>query len=199
MTYSKKTNLFKLSFEYGWCQNARHQLSSNYNQRPENCQINSIIIHGISLPRGVFTGNDIDDLFCNCLDCSKDASYQDLENLKVSAHFLIRRDGELVQYVSVFNRAWHAGASCLQGKEKCNDFSIGIELEGVDSIAYTEAQYLKLADLVATLRQDFSAISKQRIVGHSDIAPGRKTDPGEAFKWDKFFKQLEHVEQYENS
>jgi AmpD protein len=142
-----------------------------------------LVIHNISLPPGCFGSGDIEALFCNALDCSSDPFYAELEGLEVSAHFLIDRDGELSQFVSVYERAWHAGVSSWAGRENCNDFSIGIELEGTDTLAFTGAQYLALSRLIRELWQVFPTLSRGGIVGHSDIAPGRKTDPGPAFEW----------------
>lgn len=183
------------NFVNGWLRRALHNLSPNFNQRPyygnNISNINAIIIHGISLPKGEFGGQDIDELFCNSLDCTKHPDYQNLYQLTVSAHFLIRRDGHLTQYVSTENRAWHAGSSILNGEENCNNFSIGIELEGVDDIPYEDCQYQELICLINELKQLYPEISNDRIVGHSDVAPFRKTDPGEAFDWNRLNKALE--------
>jgi N-acetyl-anhydromuramyl-L-alanine amidase AmpD len=182
----------------GWVVSARRVKSPNYNHRPSKITIDSIIIHGISLPADKFGSTDIDDFFSNQLDISRDKSFKQLHDIKVSAHFLIRRNGELVQYVDVRERAWHAGKSSLEGVSDCNNFSIGIELEGTDKIPYEVAQYRQLADLVYCLQQVYPAINKQRIVGHSDIAPGRKTDPGEVFLWGLFFKLLDSLDLPDN-
>lgn len=142
--------------------------------------ISLVVIHGISLPPGQFGGDDVERLFTNTLDAAAHPAYASIAGLKVSAHFLIRRDGELVQFVSCHDRAWHAGVSSWQGRERCNEFSIGIELEGTDTVAYTPAQYRQLAALLPALRARYPLVAA---VGHSDIAPGRKTDPGRAFDW----------------
>lgn len=142
-----------------------------------------LVIHNISLPPGCFGGDHIEALFTNCLDPSADPYFESIYQLEVSAHFLIRRGGELVQFVSADERAWHAGVSEWRGRSNCNDFSIGIELEGADDAAYAAAQYHTLAQLIAVLRQTYPRIADDAIVGHSDIAPGRKTDPGPAFDW----------------
>lgn len=148
-----------------------------------------LVIHNISLPPGCFGGDHIEALFTNCLDPSADPYFETIHQLEVSAHFLIRRTGELVQFVSTDERAWHAGVSAWCGRGNCNDFSIGIELEGADDAAYATAQYQALAQLIAVLRQTYPRIASDAIVGHSDIAPGRKTDPGPAFNW----RHLRHL------
>ena len=163
--------------------NARQVESPNCDARPESCPINLIVVHGISLPPGEFGGPFIDDLFTNKLDSRAHPYFEEIADAKVSAHFLIRRDGELVQYVSVLNRAWHAGQSCYDGREACNDYSVGIELEGEDDRPYSDDQYDRLAELVRVLRDGHSELAESPIVGHSDIAPDRKTDPGPAFDW----------------
>jgi AmpD protein len=142
-----------------------------------------MVIHGISLPPGEFGGPWIDQLFTNCLDPAGHSYFQEIAGMQVSAHFLIRRDGELVQYVPVNRRAWHAGESSYAGRVRCNDFSIGIELEGEDETPYEDAQYSCLAKLISTLRADIASLRNAEIVGHNDVSPGRKTDPGAAFDW----------------
>ena len=152
--------------------------------------VDAIIIHSISLPPGCYQGNDIDDFFTNQLDCEKNPFYDELRDLKVSSHLFIRRSGELVQYVNLLDRAWHAGLSRMHERENCNDFSIGIELEGTDTGDFEAAQYKTLTHVAAALLDYFPEISKQRIVGHSDIAPGRKTDPGIGFEWQRWLTML---------
>lgn len=174
----------------GWFIKSLKVLSPNYNKRPQNTTIDSIIIHSISLPPGCYLGDDIHDFFCNQLDCDKDPFYDEIRNVMVSSHLLIRRSGELVQYVSLFDRAWHAGQSQLSGQENCNDFSIGIELEGTDTSCFELAQYKTLTGVVASLMDYFPDISIERIVGHSDVAPGRKTDPGTGFDWPGWLEML---------
>ena len=142
-----------------------------------------LVIHGISLPEGRFGGPYIEDLFLNRLDMAADPSFAELEGLRVSAHALIRRDGEVVQFVPFTLRAWHAGVSSFRGRQACNDFSVGIEMEGADSVPYEDAQYESLNALIAALRTVYPAVTPDAIVGHADIAPGRKTDPGPAFDW----------------
>lgn len=167
----------------GWLEGARRCPSPNCDARPPGATVDLVIIHGISLPPGKFGGPWIEDLFLNRLDTGADPYFASLEGLRVSSHLLLRRDGELVQYVPFARRAWHAGASEFRGRSRCNDFSIGIELEGVDHVPYTGAQYRVLRGLMRTLRAAFPGIGPDGIVGHSDVAPGRKTDPGPAFDW----------------
>lgn len=166
----------------GWLANCRHLSSPHCNARPES-EISLLVVHGISLPPDQFGGPWIDDLFMGRLDPNAHPYFAQIAGLEVSAHGLIRRDGSLIQYVSFLERAWHAGRSCFMGREACNDFSIGVELEGTDTTPYTEAQYQTLARLAHCLMGAYPQITGERIVGHSDIAPGRKTDPGPAFNW----------------
>jgi AmpD protein len=149
--------------------------------------IELIVIHNISLPPGVFDGDAVIDLFTNQLDWDAHPYYQDIRGLKVSAHFFIRRDGTLIQFVPCMRRAWHAGVSSWQERERCNDFSIGIELEGTDDLPFTEVQYATLAPLVQLLKQAYPI---RAVVGHSDIAPGRKTDPGPHFAWQRIDENI---------
>ncbi len=164
---------------------ARQLPSPNCDSRPAACEIDLLVIHNISLPPGCFGGDAIDRFFTNCLEADADPYFAGICDMKVSAHVLIRRSGEIVQYVPFTQRAWHAGVSCFEGRERCNDYSIGIELEGTDELAYEEIQYQVLEQLVAALMQAYPGITRQRIVGHSEIAPGRKTDPGPAFDWSR--------------
>lgn len=147
-----------------------------------------MVIHNISLPPGQFGGGYITDLFLGKLDPTADPYFETIAALKVSAHCLIRRDGTVIQYVSFDDKAWHAGISAFKDQERCNDFSIGIELEGTDELAYTQQQYSQLAKLVKKIQVSYPLISHNNIVGHCDIAPQRKTDPGKSFDWD-FFRQ----------
>jgi len=166
-----------------WVQEATIIPSPNFNHRPQDAEISLLVVHSISLPPNQFGGPYIDDFFQNRLQ-GEDPFFDDIKDLKVSAHFLIRRDGELHQYVACDKRAWHAGLSRWQGHENCNDFSIGVELEGADHIAYEDVQYQRLAALIYTLQQAYPGIKNQaHVVGHCHIAPGRKTDPGPAFDW----------------
>lgn len=164
---------------------ADYRPSPNFDDRPDENDISLLVVHGISLPPGEFNGDGIDRLFTNCLDPHAHPYFAEIHELRVSSHLLIRRDGELIQYVPLNKRAWHAGASQFAGRERCNDFSIGIELEGTDELPYEEIQYKRLAEVVALLLNGYPEINRGRIVGHSDIAPGRKTDPGPAFSWEQ--------------
>jgi len=165
--------------------------SPNWDERPIGVTIDLLVIHGISLPPGEFGGDYISALFTNALDSQLHPYFAQIEHLKVSSHLLIRRDGQIVQYVPFHKRAWHAGESNFKGRSRCNDFSIGIELEGADTVPYTPEQYQSLAKVTQALLKGYPGIDRDRIVGHSDIAPGRKTDPGTAFNWEHFFKLLE--------
>lgn len=164
--------------------------SPNHNARPPTAAIDAVIIHGISLPPGQYGGPWIADLFLNRLDNQAHPAFAQLRGLRVSSHFLLRRDGELIQFVPLQRRAWHAGRSSLAGRDDCNDYSIGIELEGCDDQAYTEAQYQRLGPLLGWLMQRWGQICSERIVGHEHIAPGRKTDPGPAFDWPRLRAML---------
>ena len=167
----------------GWLEGVRQIPSPNCDARPEGTEVSLLVIHGISLPPNQFGGDEIDRLFTNQLDPEAHPYFREIYQLRVSSHLLIRRDGEIVQYVPFTKRAWHAGESCYHGQTCCNDFSIGIELEGSDEEAYEDVQYQVLNQVIQLLRQHFPAIGDQDIVGHSHIAPGRKTDPGPAFDW----------------
>ena len=167
----------------GWLIDAERRPSPNCDPRPAGTPIDLLVIHNISLPPGEFGGDWIDDLFCNRLDPTAHPYFEPIAGVRVSAHLLIRRDGRSIQYVSLEQRAWHAGLSCFQGRERCNDYSIGIELEGTDETPFTEAQYARLVACTHQIRRHYPAITDARIVGHADIAPGRKTDPGPAFDW----------------
>ena len=169
---------------------ARQCQSPNQDARPADAEVDLIVLHGISLPPGQFGGAEIEHLFCNTLDWDSHPYFREIRGLLVSAHILIRRDGELVQFVPFTSRAWHAGDSCFRGLTKCNDHSIGIELEGADDVAYDERQYAALIALLAALLQTYSGLSARRIAAHSDIAPGRKTDPGPAFDWLRLYDGL---------
>jgi N-acetyl-anhydromuramoyl-L-alanine amidase len=164
--------------------------SPNYDARPDQADISLLVIHCISLPPEQFGSDDIDRLFCNCLDIEAHPYFRELDGLKVSAHLLIRRDGECRQYVPFDRRAWHAGLSAYQGRSRCNDFSIGIELEGSVNQPYTEAQYRMLVEVTRLLLKHYPGLSRERIVGHSDIAPQRKSDPGPFFDWQRYYALL---------
>ncbi len=161
----------------------RQVLSPFLSARPAGVLPELLVVHGISLPPAEFGGPWIDRLFTGNLPAAAHPSFAERAHLKVSAHVLIRRDGELVQYVPFGERAWHAGASQYRGRSECNDFSIGVELEGTDSIPYADAQYAALAALAAALIRAYPSMSAAHMVGHSDVAPGRKTDPGAVFDW----------------
>lgn len=166
----------------GLVEGGRFIHSPNHNARPEGLAIDLIVIHNISLPPNEYKGDGVIQLFTNCLDPNEHPYYREIYQRKVSSHFFIRRDGELIQFVPCNERAWHAGVSNWQGRDNCNDFSIGIELEGSDFEPFETAQYVTLLQLIDTLKCAYPITS---ITGHSDIAPGRKTDPGEFFEWDK--------------
>lgn len=174
----------------GLLDTARWCPSPNRDARPDPDDITGIVVHGISLPPGRFGGEFIDRLFTNTLDPAEHPYFAEIEGLRVSAHLLIRREGEVVQYVPFHERAWHAGTSCWADREACNDFTIGIELEGTDEQPYTDAQYHRLGDVVAALASAYPRIEPARVVGHCDIAPGRKTDPGPAFDWGRLAERL---------
>jgi N-acetyl-anhydromuramoyl-L-alanine amidase len=157
--------------------------SPNCDDRPAGEPVQLVVIHNISLPPGEFGGDDVIRLFCNTLDCAEHPYYERLRDLRVSAHFLIRRTGKLLQFVPCTRRAWHAGLSSWRGRAHCNDFSVGIELEGSDEIPYADPQYAALGALVAALSRAYPI---DDVVGHADVAPGRKTDPGPAFDWPRF-------------
>ncbi len=182
--------MIRVDPDSGLLQGARYHASPNCDQRPEGKPPSLLVIHGISLPPGEYGGPWIDALFTNTLDPQAHPYFAEVHELRVSSHLLIRRDGELVQYVPLQQRAWHAGLSSYCGRERCNDFSIGIELEGTDEEPYEAAQYQCLAEVIAALLQAYPSLSPERIVGHSDIAPGRKSDPGPHFDWQGFQQQL---------
>lgn len=165
----------------GWLAGASRCPSPNCNDRPDD-EISLVVIHGISLPPGEFGGSHIEELFSNRLSPDKHPYFATVYQLQVSAHLLVRRDGGIIQFVPFGKRAWHAGRSSFLGRENCNDYSIGIELEGTDDIPYTDAQYASLCGILRALQRRYPAIG-QHIAGHSDVAPGRKTDPGPAFDW----------------
>jgi N-acetyl-anhydromuramoyl-L-alanine amidase len=179
-----------MGIKSGWLAQARQVCSTNCDVRSQGAVPELIVIHNISLPPGKFGGPWIDALFCNRLPADEDPYFSNISGLKVSSHLLIRRNGELVQYVPFDKRAWHAGHSEFSGRQGCNDFSIGIELEGSDTTPFSDAQYLQLAIVVQELLIHYPTLSAERIVGHSDIAPGRKTDPGPHFDWSRLHDAL---------
>ncbi|WP_435947210.1 1,6-anhydro-N-acetylmuramyl-L-alanine amidase AmpD [Dryocola sp. BD586] len=174
----------------GWLAGVKHVPSPHFDCRPEDETPSLLVVHNISLPPGEFGGPWIDALFTGRLDPDAHPYFADIAHLRVSAHCLIRRDGEIVQYVPFDKRAWHAGVSVYQGRERCNDFSIGIELEGTDTLPYTDEQYQQLASLTCLLIKQYPSIA-QHMTGHCDIAPVRKTDPGPSFDWARFRQSLE--------
>lgn len=174
--------IYSLDSNTGWLNGAKHIPSPNFNARPSN-EVSLLVIHNISLPPGQFATGMVEALFTNQLPIDAHPYFKQLEGLRVSAHFLIERSGEIKQFVSCNDRAWHAGTSSFQGRENCNDFSIGVELEGTDDLAYTDNQYNSLNMLIKILKNHYPSIKKDRICGHSNIAPDRKTDPGPAFDW----------------
>lgn len=171
----------------GWLPSAQRYDSPFFDARPDPADITLLVVHNISLPLGCFGGPHVSDMFSGRIDYNVDPSFADLRGLKVSSHFFIRRDGRLIQYVSANDRAWHAGRSCFQGREKCNDFSIGVELEGSDFVPFEVAQYEALAALTSALRGHYPLTDVQ---GHEHIAPGRKTDPGPCFDWNFYHALL---------
>ena len=173
-----------------WLRGVRQVPSPNQDERPEGAAIDLLVIHGISLPPGHFGGNHIDALFTNSLDPDLHPYFREITGRQVSAHVLINRAGDITQYVPFNRRAWHAGVSTFQGRTCCNDFSIGIELEGCDDQPYTGNQYAALAGLSRVLCGQWTEITQDRIVGHCHIAPDRKTDPGPSFDWQYYFKLL---------
>ena len=183
----------QLSIQDHWLDYAERIVSPNYNERPCD-RIDLLVIHNISLPPGVFGGPYISQLFTNQLDPEQHPYFKQIASVEVSAHVLIRRDGSFIQYVPFDKRAWHAGNSCFQGEENCNDFSIGIELEGTDDMPYETVQYQRLAEISRLLMHSYVKLSAERVRGHCDIAPGRKTDPGEAFDWAYYRSLLSHID-----
>jgi N-acetyl-anhydromuramoyl-L-alanine amidase len=176
--------MMHIALETGLLVGARWVPSPNYNERPIESSVDLLVVHNISLPPGEFGGPYIDQFFTNRLDPSLHPYFMEIASQKVSSHCLIRRDGEVVQYVPFHQRAWHAGVSEFMGLEDCNNFSIGIELEGTDETPYSDTQYLVLSKLVHLLRNVYPNITEDRIVGHATIAPARKTDPGPIFDWE---------------
>jgi len=177
----------------GWCHGIRHCPSPNFNARPQG-EISLLVIHNISLPPGQFGTGKVQEFFQNRLVADEHPYFAEIAALQVSAHFLIERDGDVTQFVSCLERAWHAGISKFDGRENCNDFSIGIELEGTDDLPFTEAQYAALIEVIRLLQSAYPGLTLERICGHSDIAPGRKTDPGPAFDWARLRQALSNKE-----
>jgi len=175
----------------GWIEGVRVVPSPNHDARPAGCGLDLIVVHGISLPPGEFGGGFIDRLFTNVLPAGEHPYFAEICDLRVSAHALVARNGALTQYVSFNERAWHAGDSSHCGRGCCNDYSVGIELEGTDDMPYEQAQYRRLSELVWALRASYASLRDADIVGHCDIAPGRKTDPGACFDWSELHRLIE--------
>lgn len=181
----------RLEINAGWLTSAARRCPSpNFNQRPDPADISLLVIHNISLPPGEFQNGKVEQFFCNRLAADEHPYFSTIASLEVSAHCLIDRAGAIIQFVSFDDRAWHAGRSQFQGRANCNDFSIGIELEGTDLLPYTEQQYDALTRLTQSILTHYRAITPERIVGHEHIAPGRKTDPGRAFDWSRYKQGL---------
>jgi AmpD protein len=174
----------------GWIVGVRRVFSPNHDERPAGMELSLIVVHGISLPPGQFGNGWIDRFFCNDLPAGVHPFFSTIQHMTVSAHVLIARDGTLTQYVPFDRRAWHAGRSEHCGRMGCNDFSVGIELEGTDELPYEPVQYRALGELIAALRRAYPRLRDADVVGHSDIAPGRKTDPGPAFDWALLEREL---------
>lgn len=183
----------KYQLESGWLSDARRVPSPHCNSRPEGVPVDLLVIHSISLPPGEYGGPYIDAFFLGQLDIDAHPYFAEIGALQVSAHILIDRNGRVTQYVPLDRRAWHAGQSEFNGRCNCNDFSIGIELEGLDTDVYTDAQYSSLAEVTAAIMAAYPAIGKDTITGHSDIAPGRKLDPGPGFDWQRYHRELDRV------
>ena len=181
---------FTVDADTGLIEPARRCRSPNRDARPPGQEPGLIVLHGISLPPGRYGGPEIEQLFTNTLDWDAHPYFDEIRGLEVSAHLLVRRDGTLVQFVPFTERAWHAGESCFRRRARCNDYSIGIELEGEDDVSYEDAQYATLTAAVAALLRAYPALSARGIAAHSDIAPGRKTDPGPAFDWLRLYHGL---------
>ncbi len=181
----------KVNHNTGWLQEVERIGSPNHDERPPGTEISLLVIHGISLPPGKFGGPYITQLFTNRLDPAAHPYFAGIAGNPVSAHVVIDRAGKITQYVSFLQRAWHAGASEFMGRPKCNDYSIGVELEGCDEQPYTDIQYEQLAALTLSLMQAWPAITRERLVGHCHIAPGRKTDPGPLFDWPRYYHRIE--------
>lgn len=191
--------MMKVDRDSGLLTGACQVPSPNCDERPVDTVPDLIVIHGISLPPGQYGGHWIDALFTNTLDPDAHPYFAEIHQFRVSSHLLIRRDGEVVQYVPFHMRAWHAGVSDYEGRERCNDFSVGIELEGSDDAPYEPQQYTRLAEVIAALEVAYPGLSRRRLAGHSDIAPGRKTDPGPSFLWPRLLALLSAPDDGTNS
>ena len=187
---AKVHEVFDVDARNGLLSPARQVPSDNCDARPDGANPRLIVLHGISLPPGDFGGPQIEAFFTNSLDHDAHPYFDEIRGLQVSSHLLIRRDGDVVQFVPFTKRAWHAGESCYRGRERCNDYSIGIELEGEDETRYDDRQYPVLTAVVAALKRAYPIISNRDLVGHCDVSPGRKTDPGPAFDWLRLYDGL---------
>lgn len=177
----------------GLVQGVRYRPSPNCDDRPSGSTVDLVVVHGISLPPGEFGGPWIDRLFTNRLDPHAHPYFGEIHGLRVSSHLLVRRDGTAVQFVPLHRRAWHAGLSSYRGREQCNDYSVGIEVEGTDALPYEPVQYETLARLLQAIMERFPAVTPARVVGHADVSPGRKSDPGPAFDWKLLAGLLHHA------
>ena len=177
--------MLKINNNSGLFDDITHYHSDNCNNRPNNIIIDTIIIHCISLPVGSYGNQNIVDLFMNNLDINQDPSFESLKDVKVSSHLLIRRDGEIIQFVPFNLRAWHAGVSKHKDRENCNDYSIGIELEGTDKSNFTDTQYKRLNEIIISLKDYYPKIVDENIIGHNEVSPDRKNDPGPFFEWNR--------------
>ena len=184
---------FRINAATGLIEPARQCPSPNQDARPNGARPDLLIVHGISLPPGEFGGPQVEQLFTNTLDWDSHPYFGEIRGMQVSAHLLVKRDGELMQFVPFTQRAWHAGESCFRGRSCCNDYSIGIELEGEDDVPYEDSQYDVLIEVSRALMQAYPEMSAREIAAHSDIAPGRKTDPGPAFDWLRLYDGLSHA------
>jgi len=182
--------VYTVSPREGLISPAEQRPSPNQDDRPDDCEPDLIILHGISLPPGEFGGPYVEQLFTNRLDWDEHPHFAEISGLKVSSHLFIRRDGSLMQFVPFNRRAWHAGASCYRERQECNDFSIGIELEGEDETPYVDPQYNTLVRVINALQTTYTSLCARRIVGHCDVSPDRKSDPGPAFDWLRLYDGL---------
>jgi len=185
--------IFNIDAATGLIEPARQCPSPNQDVRPDAARPELLIVHGISLPPGEYGGPQVEQLFTNTLDWDSHPYFGEIRGMQVSSHLLVKRDGELIQFVPFTRRAWHAGESCFRGRSCCNDYSIGIELEGEDDVPYEDIQYEVLIEVSRALMQAYPEMSAREIAAHSDIAPGRKTDPGPAFDWLRLYDGLSHA------
>jgi len=188
----------KINNSTGLLENVTFIASPNTDQRSDQCPISLVVLHNISLPPGQFEGDWVQAFFTNSLPAEADPYFESIQHLEVSSHLYIRRDGEIIQFVPFNQRAWHAGVSCYQQETGCNDFSIGIELEGTDNLPYENTQYEVLTEVLNALFIAYPSLKKERITGHCHIAPDRKTDPGESFDWSKL-RQMLNVKAFEKA